>query len=334
MAEDSESGSPLTDVVDEATAAAAGTRQAARWIASALGGIPGLAIVGSIVTGPGDAGFSSNLLIAGVALSSAGALLGILFFGHVLTPVPLTDEDLKGLVMSRVPGYADPTFEEMTNSIAEARGSTASQSDAENRADGAARLSEGLAVAAEAAAKRAAELLTQNPDSDDAKEAARRTQAEAERRRAEAGAEAGEAAAQTAYLALWKRRLAALESLRGQAFKLEAADVVRGRFKLAQGFCVLAVALVAAGLICLALAQEPKDEGSMPTLVTMTLNQDGQSRLGYSGTTLQGLRVGGDDSAPLIVTFPTPDFPSKLVRFIAASPSPMGSISPAPTPTP
>ena len=332
MADDAKTDSSV-EVIDEAVSAAAGTRQAAKWIASALGGIPGLAIVGSIITGPGDAGYSTVLLFVGIGLAAAGAPLGILFLADVLTPIPLTDEQLTGFGMSQVPGCLVDTFEKLTDRITDARRLAAGQSDAATEADAAAKLAEGAATAAEAAAKQAAELCEKAPTSAGAKQAALHTRSEAESRRTEAGSLAGEAAAQAVYLTLWERRLAALEWQRGQALRLKAADEVRHRFKVAQYVCVLAVAFVAAGLACMALAPRTEDAGSAPSLVTMTLTSAGQDALHYySKSTLQGLRIGGDDTAPLIITFPEDDYPSRLIRFIAASPSPMGTVKTEPTP--
>src|SRR2546430_12050898 len=104
MPDPATSVTPAADsVVDDAQSAAAGIRQAAKWIASALAAIPALAVVGNIVKGPGDAGFQAPLLLVGVVLAAAGAYLGIYFFSEVLAPVPLEDVNLQGFDMSHLP---------------------------------------------------------------------------------------------------------------------------------------------------------------------------------------------------------------------------------------
>src|SRR5919108_996497 len=108
---------PADDIVDDAASAAAGTRQAARWIASALGAIPGLAILASLVRAPGDEGFFPWRLILGVAFAAAGATLAIWTLARVLTPVPLSDDDMQDFDMRRVPGYTDEKFSDLTNRI-------------------------------------------------------------------------------------------------------------------------------------------------------------------------------------------------------------------------
>jgi hypothetical protein len=325
---------PADDIVDEAASAAAGTRKAAQWIASALGAIPGLAILASLVRPPGDEGFYSGRLILGVAFAAVGASLAIWAFGRVLTPVPLADNDLETFDMTRVPGYTDAKFADLTERITRVRNALGVHEDAAIQAEAEAKRADAEATQTEAAAKAAAVALAANPKDEPAKRAAAAAQTVATGRRETAATLAGEAASKQETLALWSRQYAAREALRSQAFRLKAADVIEQRFSQGQKIAAGAVALVAIGVMFLALAPKPKaTSAAAPTLVSLTLNENGQKALGCTEATLQAIRVGGDDKAPVVITLPTAGCPSKSVTFVTTTPSPLGSVSPAPAVT-
>jgi hypothetical protein len=94
------------DIVDTARDAATGTRGAAKWMASALGAIPSLAIIGAIVRDPGEGGFDATQLALGVLLAALGAIIGVIAFARVIAPVRVEDKHLKDAHLARIPGHS------------------------------------------------------------------------------------------------------------------------------------------------------------------------------------------------------------------------------------
>jgi hypothetical protein len=114
-----------------------------------------------------------------------------------------------------------------------------------------------------------------------------------------------------------------------------ASDEVAVRFLTAQFLTVPAVALVASGVVFLALAPKPKAEAAAvtPTLVTLKLFPTGVKALGCDAPSLTGIRIGGTDDAPLVITFPTAKCEARTVTFTTAKPEPLGTVTPAKTVT-
>jgi hypothetical protein len=308
---------PAAEFVDEARASIDGTRKAAQWIASALGAIPSLAILAALVRAPGEAGFNGYLLVPGIFLAAAGALVGILAFADVLTPVPLTDEDLVDFDMHRVPGHPFDSFDELRDSIDALRRAVQADGARVAAAEANAKQAEAESARAEAELKKAEAALAKNSKDPQLKQVVKTARDASDQKALEAREKAGLAAREARGLPVWSEELKARERLRAEAFRLKAADEVRRRFT---------VFLVALGIALLALAPNTVDDGEAPTLVSLKLSKAGQTALDCPTSSLQGLRVGGEDEAPLIVTFPTEDCASKLVAFKVTEPEGFGSV--------
>ncbi len=327
----SESGVPPSpDVVDEAVGAAAGTRTAARWLASALGGIPSLAILASIVRAPGDAGFDETKLAVGVALAVLGAIVGVLGFARVIAPVPLEDKDLRGFDLTRIPGQPFTTFEELVKDMTDLRSGATGE---EYEATGSLRASKRAEVKAqqdEAAAKTAEQEAAANPTDQALQQRAAEARTRADAAQRDAAAKAAQAAADAAGLGVWTEQLSRREAIRRDVYRLKAADEVGRRYLHARVAAVFAAGLIAAGVVLLGLAPKPKAATSptLPRLVTLTLNQAGQRALGCSANSLRALQTGGDASAPIVITLPTPDCPSRAVVFTTTKPEGFGTVAP------
>jgi hypothetical protein len=314
-------------VVDEARSAAEGTRVASRWLASALGAIPSLAILGAIVRAPGDAGFDPTELALGVGLAALGALIGVLAFARVIAPVPLEDKDLETLNLTRIPGQPYATFERLRESLEAIRGAAVDDEFAMARALRAAKTSDASAARLQARAVEAEEAAKADPSHQAAAERAKHAHSDADRARSEADAKAADAAAQQAGHEVWAEQFTRTEAIRSDAYGLKASDEVRLRFRDAQIAAVFAVALIAAGVVLVGLAPIEKSAESPASLVTLTLNDAGRTALGCPrATTLQALRIRGTDATPKVITFPVPGCPAKTLTF-ATEQKPLGTVA-------
>ena len=315
------------DIVDEAQHAARGTRSAARWIASALGAIPSLAVLGALVRAPGDAGFDPALLAVGIALAAAGAFIGILAFARVLTPVELEDKHLTRFRMERIPGNRWPKFNVLSESMSRWRETWGTESlDAATeaqRAEGA----KASAVAADRAATALEAQAKAAPRDKQLQKRAQNARALSERRQAEAIEAAALAAAAAAGEEQAKEQFLAREAIRAHIYRLKAADEVRKRFSGATLWAAVATALVAAGVFFLAVSPVPKTDGEMPRLVALRLTDAGKAALACNGNDLHAIKIGGEDAQPLLITLPTAGCPARLVEFATAEPGACGTIS-------
>jgi hypothetical protein len=246
---------PGTDVVDDASAAAAGTRTAARWIASALGSIPSLAILASLIRAPTEAGFDVAKLALGVGLAALGGILALLAFARVLTPVPLEDEDLRTLDFRRIPGQPYVSFDDLERDLDDVRGAAVEREYGVVRSSLESQRARAEADRAQAAAQAAETAVADETDGDLHQRAveARRVADEAER---VAAAKEHVAAANVAAQAVWDQQLIRRDAIRAKAYRLKAADEVGLRYRQAQVVAIVAVALIAAGIVLLALAPE------------------------------------------------------------------------------
>jgi hypothetical protein len=242
------------DVIDEASAAAVGTRKAALWIASAFGSIPGLAILSSVVRAPGTAGYDPIKLAVGVGLATIGAVIAVLGFARVIAPVPLEDKDLHDLDLRRIPGQPYARFEDLDRDMNDLRSAaveeeyrTAQSLRASLRAKTEAEHSEAAAIDAERAA--AAE-----PDDAQLKQRAVDARQLAERTRHAASAKEAAAAADATGSTSWDEQLMRRDEIRARAYRLKAADEVGRRYRHAQVAAAIAAGLIAAGIVLLALA--------------------------------------------------------------------------------
>ena len=297
-----------TEVVDEARAAAAGTRRTAAWIASLLSAIPGLAIVATLVEGAGERGYDSSDLFFGALLASLGGVTALWAFARVMTPVPLTGADLGEFEVSKIPGSEFSDYAGLENAIRLARQSV-------EEAGGASEISEARAKHSQAAAAYAVAEVERidrpgaNPDEvGQAKREAREMQSRA-------SAAAGEAARDAVSKRVADEEFARTLMLRKEALLLKAAEVVRERFNFALGIGSVAIVLISIGLVLLALAPNEKiaEAAPAPTLVTITdLTEVGANLLGCSSTStsVDAIRVGGTDDTPIVITFPNDDCPT------------------------
>lgn len=332
MADDSSATAATSEsptVVDNALHAAEGTRTASRWLASALGAIPSLAVLGAIVRSPGDAGFNVWLLTAGVGLCAAGALIGVLAFAWVITPVPLEDETVrKKIPLTRLPGVLISDWADFDTQLTGARTGLI---DAEQRLDAgsedAARSkseAQGLVGIADEAEAR----VKESPDDEALKRRASEARRKASRKQRDAVAAEARLAASQVRLESWKRAVSRRLAIREQAYLLAASDEVRARYSTAQKTAGFAVVLIAAGVVCLGLAPNPKPApDASVSLVRLTLNDAGKAALGCRANTVQALRTGGTDTAPTVITWPQEGCPSRTLTFTTATPAVLGTVS-------
>jgi hypothetical protein len=253
-------GAPV-DVVDEASAAAAGTRTAARWIASALGSIPSLAVLASVVRAPSEAGFDAAELAAGVALAALGGIIAVLGFARVIAPVPLEDSDLRDLDLRRIPGQPYASFDELDRDLADLR---AAAVEAEYGAARSLRVSQRALLEAQraaAAANEAEAAAAVEPGGAELERRARDARRLAEEKQRIAAARELEAT-HAAGPATWDQQLARRDAIRTKAYRLKAADEVGRRYRQAQFAAGVAVALIAAGIVLLGLAPESNPAGA------------------------------------------------------------------------
>jgi hypothetical protein len=333
-------GPSAVDVAaDEYRNAAAGLRSTARWIASAFAAIPGLAVVGSLIKGPGSGGWEWLLLAPGIIAATVGAILGIYKFADVQRPGELTDSTVTDGQMTRLPEAHDfATFEALRGALERTRAAVSRavliSLDAKGRAE---------AAAAEVASAEA--LLKALVASVSDKLASDRLAGQAEKARSrlvDLSRHAADAAAESA-VATRAAEAAAVpftgyESLRRAAFGLALADVIKSRFNKALQYGALAAALVALGITLVALAPKEKEEkakpAAAPTLVYLKLSAVGRTKLGCSKPTaasavvVPAISVGGSEEKPHVITLPTADCP-KSTELDFPSGTSYGTVAPA-----
>jgi hypothetical protein len=249
---DEADGSSL--VVDEAVSVVNGIRSTARWVASSFGAIPSLAVLSSIVRAPGSGGFDPLRLAFGVSLTAVGAVTGVLFFAWVIAPVPLEDDDVRKIDLRRVPSQQYASFDDLLRDIA-LEGKAAA--DLEHR------VSQRLADAKDAEANALKYTLAANEAQLRAwKWSAVSRQARiAQRDRSKAAAAQTAAAvamtsvaAADAELLVRRTQLHRRHRIRQDAYRLRAADVVGRRYLIARVGAVIAVALIAGGIVVLGIS--------------------------------------------------------------------------------
>jgi hypothetical protein len=325
-----QAAAPATvSMVEDALSAAEGTRKAAQWMASALAGIPSLAIVASIVSGPGDNGFDASELAVGVGLAALGVALGIFVFAKVITPLSLEDSNLEGFPMTRVPGSPFATFSDLREAIATYNSTLGSGGTELAAAKAAAAMAGAEAAIAQSSVAITLERL-KNAKEGSPEQAALKTQAsEAIVHAQEKRNAAEEAEGLAKSLAETHRRaqgqLAAAEAIRQNVYRLKAADEVGSYFETARWALPFVIAFVAAGLVVVGVApRSDPPAATPPSLVTLSLSPEGEKRVGCATKELQALRIGGDDKTPLVITLPTPDCPAKTLAFTTVDPAALG----------
>jgi len=327
MADEKPAATPASDVVEEARSSAAGTRTTARWIASALGSIPSLTILAAIVRVPGDDGFDETKLAIGLALAALGLVVGVGAFAYVLSPDRVKEKDLEDLDLRRIPGQPFENYKTLGDHLKPLRDAEVEDRFSASRAlqqakgtDAEAAVLEGQATEMEAAAKKDPTLQDQ----------AIQARARATAKREEANAAAARAAAASAGHEAWSEQLARAEAIRRDAYLLKASDEVDSRYKTALVALVLSVGLIAAGIFYLGTAPKPKEKeaaAAKTTLVTLKPNAAGQRALGCTATSVQALRVGGTDAAPVVITLPSANCPAKTLTFKPTPPKDLGAIT-------
>jgi hypothetical protein len=258
-------------IVDDALHAADATRTTARWLASALGAVPSLAVVASIVRAPGNGGFDAVLLSIGVGLAAAGAVVGVLAFARVLAPAALEDADVSKVSFVRLQGQSFESWQKLADQLRNVRQNETTFAVKANAAKRAAKLAEAeaelTAAELEAAEKRAADA----PNDTDLKLAAhvaREADLKARRKAVHAADMARSRADDHQVMLIQLERLFAI---RRDAYRLAATDEVGDRFRKAQMAAVLAAALITAGVILLGLApKEAPPDKPQPTTTQTT----------------------------------------------------------------
>ena len=332
MADDTSSTASTREaatVVDDALHAAEGTRTASRWLALALGAIPSLAVLGAILRSPGDAGFNGWLLSTGVILAAIGALIGVLGFARVVAPVGLEESKVREKVpLSRLPAVSIPDWIQLDNELEGARKSLI---DAEERSETRSEAATELKVEAQGLAAIAEEseaLAKASPNDEGQGRRAAEARLTSSLKEREAVAAEARATASAGRVDTWRQQVTRRLAVREQAYLLAASDEVRRRYLAAQWAAGFAVVFIASGVICLALAPNPKPPDSANvSLVTLTLNNAGKSALGCKASSVQALRTGGTADAPTVITLPQQGCPSKSLTFTTATPVGYGTVS-------
>jgi hypothetical protein len=265
-----------TEVVDDAIAAAVGTRKTAAWLAGALGGIPSLAVLGALVRDPGDAGFDGWLLALGIGFALLGALIGILAFADVMLPVAVSDQDLldHSLDITRIPGHPFDSYQALLTRLRATRESLWKKvyeaSDALVRS----KVTDAVAARSAAAVKAVEQALAADPNNQVLKTALATAKRTSEQDRLLADGAAAEAAGLAEAETLLRKSVDASERVRSDAFRLRASDVVSKRYQSARGVAIAAAVFVAIGVFCLAMAPQAKagESPSAPSLVSLSLS--------------------------------------------------------------
>jgi hypothetical protein len=258
-------------IVDDALNAAESTRTTAKWLASALGAIPSLAVVASIVRAPGDGGFDAVLLSIGVVLAAAGGIVGVLAFARVQAPVALEDTDVSKISFVRLPGQSFTSWQGLADQLNKVRQSETDFAVKAKTANRAAKLAEVEAELAQSELDAAEKRAADTPDDVGLKQAARAAQGvhlEAELRAIKAADVARSRVDDHEVMLIQLERLLAI---RRDAYRLAATDVVRARFKTAQTVAVLAAVLITAGVILLGLAPKEAPPGKQQSTTTQTM---------------------------------------------------------------
>jgi hypothetical protein len=320
------------EVADEVSSAAAGTRKAALWIASALGGIPALAIIGALVRAPGESGFSAPLLALGIGSAAIGAAIGIFAFARVIEPVAVSDQKVLDAEfdVSRVIGHPFTDYQEVLDRLEIASAELTRKTYLASDAAGWAKAAEAHAARAEVAVKEAEEALADAPEPERPERTRELEQAKRLRDAAKARATAfvAEAAVVEETRSLEQRVVNSLERVRAQVFMLHSSDRVRARYDDARATVPIAVMLVAVGIFCLGMAPITEAEETTDLkLLTLTLESAGQEALGCREPSVQAIQVGGVDDARLVITLPTANCDAKKVVFTTSDPVPLGRVT-------
>jgi hypothetical protein len=320
--------------LDDAVHAAAGTRTAARWLASALGAVPSLAVLSAVVRAPGTSGFDPVRLAFGVGLAALGALVGVLAFAHVLAPVRLEDDVVRTRVsLSRIPNQRYVDWNELSQHLADSRQLVGGAEVAAKQAKATASFSKAEADEYEAKAVAAKRKSEEAPNDDEIKRMAASARELADAKALQAAIDAGKAAAADVEHTFQAEQAARRRTIKDDAYRLAASDDVGRRFAQAQRATVAAVVLVAVGVILLGLAPRTTQPTSSVQLVRLQLNSMGQQALACAATAVDALRTGGTDGAPQVIILPGQGCPARSLTFTVTGAPSLGTIvSPAPTP--
>lgn len=315
--------------LDDILHAADQTRITARWLASALGAIPALGIISAFVRAPGDLGFDETRLTGGLLLVAAGAIAALAAFVDVIRPVGVSDKDLADFDIQRVPGCPYPDMNAYNKALEAAMTAVKDSEEDVRLAKADLAPNKGAAYTLEAAAIEAEAKLKANPRDKGLAAKAATARAGADSAKATAAASEAKVAGAQASVDDDMVRFRRLNQIRANATRIRSADVVGDRFTRALVVLPLAGLLLVFGTVQLALAPIPKaDKAAAPTLVTLTLNATGQSLLNCPETTIQAIRVGGDDAAPVVITLPTAKCPlARTVTFKVDPKAGLGSVT-------
>jgi hypothetical protein len=340
---DEKADSTASKVVDSATEAAKATRDTAKWIATAFAAIPALGAFGALVRAPGDAGFDPGMLFVGIVFAALAVMIGVFGIASVIAPTPMSDRALldEQFDIRKVPGHPFSTYSGLLSSLVSVRTAYVSEELVTSNSQARKAMADAEAARSEADVSAAELALLEDPNNERLKAALAKAKLLRDMARGEAKHATNSAAARDVGLKYLGSQLEARETVRARALELASAEKVGRLYREALYLLVVAVALGALAVLFLALAPKPKADAAAvtPTLVTITLNEAGMTALSCRTQSLQAVRVGGTDQVPKLITFPTPECPSRLVEFTLSQPTSLGTLvtaSPAvpPSPTP
>ncbi len=238
--------------------------------------------------------------------------------------------------MTRLPSSRYGTYPELRQRLERVRNEVGGERVVASDEAGWAAAADARATAAEATVTHLEKLIKDEaPPPDPAKQAeAKAARAEAKQLRQKVGEAAARSAIAAKALELDEQILRSLDALRLQAYGLQAGATVGKRYAETRKWVVVSAALIAVGVILLALAPKPKAEEEpsaappAPELVTLVPSVAGQKVLRCNEKKVPALKVGGDKKTPIVIVLPGGTCPVQTIRFVTAEPTPLGKATP------
>jgi len=320
MAEDgTDSAAAKTDqdasVVEDAANSAAGLRSTARWVASALGAIPSLAILATLLKPPEDTQFDQGRLFVALALAGGAAILGIVCFSRVLRPAQLTKEDLDGFDLKKLPGSPFKDIDELRDSTDGAQQVVAVKRGEVEDADADAAFAKAESDQAKAAMEAVERSLKDNPTNPELQELARTKRESWSELDLQSRVKAAQAASGRHVLHGKEHQLNARLALLRDAYRLKTTEIVASRYEDALIACGFAVAAIVLSVYLLLTAPQKEETPFAPTLVKLNLNDTGMQALGCDSQDVAAIQIAETDKGPRVITLPQEGCPSVVVVF-------------------
>lgn len=339
----SDSGTPKTappastqDVDDDARKAAAGFRGSARWIGATLAAVPAVTVLTTLLQPPEGTSFEALPLVLGVFLAAVGVLMGILALGSMNEPVAIEDDKLRDFDMRRVIEAVDPDYATVVWRVQATTRNVSVRANEAARLRGQAKQADASVKAAEADADRADALAKEKAPDDPLYQAAVARRRRLQEARGVAGEAIGLADAAESML---RRAIDARDDVLGirkAVFALVASDTLSRRYRLIVGIVTGASLTVATGVALIVLASVLKDDNettaandaalSSLDTVRFTLTRAGRSLICNTRRPLTALKLTDDETAPLVITFPTRECPAKKFTLVLGARKSLGTI--------